>query len=791
MVTKISSEGGFVLKKSRHQKSVQTLLEPKLSENSKIVLGKRYLKKDDNGKILEKPKDLFWRVAENIATADQYYDEDADTQKLAREFYNLMVNLEFIPNSPTLMNAGRELQQLSACFVLPVEDSMEDIFSTLKDAAMIHKSGGGTGFSFSRLRPKNSIVKKTSGIASGPVSFMKIFDSATEQIKQGGTRRGANMGILRVDHPDIQEFINCKADMISINNFNISVAITDKFIQALEKSEDYELIDPRTQQVVGKQSAQGIFDNIVKNAWKNGDPGMIFIDKINKKNPTRDQALIEATNPCGEEPLPPYGSCNLGSINLSMMVVKSKLDWQKLKKVIHKSVHFLDNVIDMNKYPLHQIKEQTQGDRRIGLGIMGFADMLIKLNIQYDSERALDLAEKLMKLIYDEAFEASVSLAKQRGNFPFFDKSIYPKKGIKHLRNSTLLTIAPTGTISIIVGCSSGIEPLFAISFFRNQADTKMVDVNQEFEKQAKKDGFYSKELMKKIADKGTLNNIKEIPEKIKKVYRTAHDITPEWHIKMQAAFQKYVDASISKTINFPHEAKVEDVTKAYKLAYKLDCKGITIYRDASRDIQVLSTGQTENHQNGNHQQSLAQSQSTNGFLPKKRPTILQGTTYKLKSAYGNLYITINSDEEGKPFEVFSQMGKAGGFFAAKLEAISRLISLALRSGISVKQIIVQLKGIRGPMPIWSEGGMILSLPDAIAQVMEKHISKGQQKLNLQYSGESDNHTKSESPKPVDIPASSTSLADFGFAPHCPDCGSLLEMGEGCLKCHACGYTKC
>ncbi|MFH1749840.1 MAG: vitamin B12-dependent ribonucleotide reductase [bacterium] len=780
------------MKKSRHQESVQTLSEPKLSENSKIVLVKRYLKKDNNGKTIEKPKDLFWRVAENIATADKYYDENSDTKKTAREFYDLMANLEFIPNSPTLMNAGRELQQLSACFVLPIRDSMEGIFDTLKDAAMIHKSGGGTGFSFSRLRQKNSIVKKTSGIASGPVSFMKIFDAATEAIKQGGTRRGANMGILRVDHPDIQEFINCKANMVSINNFNISVAITDKFMQALKKDEDYELIDPRTQQTAGKKSAKGIFDNIVKNAWKNGDPGMIFIDKINKKNPTHSQALIEATNPCGEEPLPPYGSCNLGSINLSKMVKESKLDWEKLKTVVHKSVHFLDNVIDMNKYPLPQIQEQTRGDRRIGLGIMGFADMLIKLNIQYDSEKAIALAEKLMKFIYDEAFEASANLAKQRGNFPFFDKSIYPEQGIKYLRNSTLLTVAPTGTISIIVGCSSGIEPLFAISFYRYQADTKMVDVNQEFEKQAKKDGFYSKELMKKIADKGTLHEIGEVPKRIKKIYRTAHDITPEWHIKMQTAFQKYVDASISKTINFPHEATVEDVAKAYKLAYKLDCKGITIYRDASRDTQVLSTGTTENHQNGNYQeQALVQPQNTNGFLPKKRPTILQGTTYKIKSAYGNLYITINSDENGKPFEVFSQMGKAGGFFAAKLEAISRLISLALRSGISVKQVITQLKGIRGPMPTWSEGGMILSLPDAIAQVIEKHINKGQQKLNLEFSGDSDNQDKAEIPKPVDIPASTVSLADSGFAPHCPDCGSILEMGEGCLKCHSCGYTKC
>lgn len=778
-------------KNSKHAQFHKKLIEPKLSENSKIVLGKRYLKKDENNKILEEPKDLFWRVAENIATADRYYDDNVDAEETAKEFYNMMANLDFIPNSPTLMNAGRELQQLSACFVLPVEDSMEGIFTTLKDAAMIHKSGGGTGFSFSRLRPKNSIVKKTSGIASGPVSFMKIFDSATEQIKQGGTRRGANMGILRVDHPDIQEFINCKADMISINNFNISVAITDEFMQALEEDQDYDLIDPRTKKIVGKKSAKGIFDNIVQNTWKNGDPGMIFIDSINRKNPTRDQALIEATNPCGEEPLPPYGSCNLGSINLAKMIKGSDVDWNKLEKTIHSAVHFLDNVIDMNKYPLHQIEEQTRGDRRIGLGIMGFADMLIKLNIQYDSKTALNLAEKIMKFIYDQAFEVSASLAKKRGNFPFFDKSIYPKKGIKHLRNATLMTVAPTGTVSIIVGCSSGIEPLFAISFYRHQADTKMVDVNQDFEKLAKKQGFYSKNLMEKIADEGSLEHIDEIPDKVKKVFRTAHDITPEWHIKMQAAFQKYVDASISKTINFPHEAKVEEVAEAYKLAYKLDCKGITIYRDASRDAQVLSTGRTENHQNGNKEKALTDTQNTNGFLPKKRPTILQGTTYKIKSAYGNLYITINSDEDGKPFEVFSQMGKAGGFFAAKLEAISRLISLALRSGISVQKIISQLKGIRGPMPTWSEGGMILSLPDAIAQVMEKHISRGQQKLNLEFSGETTQNEKVEIPKPVEVPKTNTPLADAGFAPHCPDCGAILEMGEGCLKCHSCGYTKC
>ncbi|RLG20904.1 ribonucleotide-diphosphate reductase subunit alpha [Candidatus Micrarchaeota archaeon] len=561
-------------------------------ENAMTVLKKRYLQKDLTGKVIETPAEMFRRVAKNIAQADLLYDPNANVKKTEEEFFDMMSNFEFIPNSPCLMNAGTVIQQLSACFVLPVEDSLDGIFDAVKYTAKIHQSGGGTGFSFSRLRPKGDVVKTTRGVASGPVSFMRVFDVTTDVIKQGGKRRGANMGVLRVDHPDIVEFITAKMDGKSLTNFNISVGATDEFMEAVKKGEDYELINPRTKKPVGKLNAKQVFDLIVNMAWKNGDPGMIFLDTINKHNPTPDLGEIEATNPCGEQPLLPYESCNLGHINLAKLVKDGDVNWDKLRELVHKGVHFLDNVIDMNKFPLKQIEEMSKTTRKIGLGVMGFADMLIQLGIPYDSEEALQLAEKLMKFIKEESHKASQELAKKRGNFPAWDRSIYGKQGIP-MRNAAVTTIAPTGTTSIIAGCSSSIEPLFAICFVRkNILDGEpMLEVNPYFEKVARERGFYSEALMERIAAKGSVQDMEEVPDDVKRIFVTALDIKPEDHIKMQAVFQKYVDSAVSKTINMPNSATVDDVRKAYLMAYEMGCKGITIYRDGSRAEQVLNIG--------------------------------------------------------------------------------------------------------------------------------------------------------------------------------------------------------
>jgi ribonucleoside-diphosphate reductase alpha chain len=576
----------------------------KLGVNAIKVLKNRYLMKDYEGKVVETPSQMFRRVAKAVAKADLLYDGKSDVEGTEETFYQVMVSREFLPNSPTLMNAGTRLGQLSACFVLPVEDSIEGIFTTLKHMALIHQSGGGTGFSFSKLRPAGDIVGSTKGVASGPVSFMTIYDAATNVIKQGGRRRGANMAILDVNHSDILKFVEAKSREGILTNFNISVAVTDQFMEAVEKDGKVELINPRSGKAEAKLRARHVFDLIVSNAWRTGDPGLIFLDEINRHNPTPQLGEIRSTNPCGEQPLLPYESCNLGSINLTKMVKDGEVDWEKLRRTVRTTVHFLDNVIDVNKYPIKEIGEITRSNRKIGLGVMGYADMLISLGIPYDSEEALKTGEKLMKFIGDEATKKSVEIGEKRGAFPNFKGSLWEKRGYKTIRNSTVTTVAPTGTISIIGGCSGGIEPIFAVAFVRNVMEgTRLLEIQPTFEKVAKERGFYSRDLMLKVAKTGSIQNMEEVPEDVQRVFVTALDIDPEWHVRMQAAFQKYVDNAVSKTVNLPNDATVEDVKRIYLLAHKLKCKGITVYRYGSKKGQVLSVGsqltkemETENH---------------------------------------------------------------------------------------------------------------------------------------------------------------------------------------------------
>jgi len=676
------------------------------------------------------------------------------------------------------MNAGRELGQLSACFVLPVEDSMESIFDAVKYTALIHKSGGGTGFSFSRLRPHQDKVGSTGGIASGPVSFIRAFDTATDVIKQGGMRRGANMGILSIDHPDILRFISAKEDMVSLTNFNLSVAVTQEFMEAVIAGADYNLINPHNQEVFGKLNAREVFDKIVDGAWRTGDPGIVFIDRINQDNPTPKLGKIESTNPCGEQPLLPYESCNLGSLNLARMLKitgeKCEIDWPKLAKTVRTAVHFLDNVIDVNKFPLPQIKERTRETRKIGLGVMGFADMLLQLGIPYNSEKGLDTASDIMGFISDEALKASQELAAERGVFPAYEGSIYDVPNGPKLRNAARTTIAPTGTLSIIAGCSSGIEPLFALSFTKNILDgSHLIEVNPYFEEIAKQGGFYSPELMQELAEGAHLSDIEGIPDDIKEIYVTAHEITPEWHVKMQAAFQRSTDNAVSKTVNFPKEATRDDVADVYRLAYEEGLKGITIYRDGSREGQVLTTGKGEKKA-----EAPATVPSAVSRTPRKRAKVTQGCTEKVTTGCGSIYVTVNSDEQGI-CEVFTTLGKAGGCASAQLEATSRLISLALRAGVDVESLVRQLRGIRCPSIAWEDGKSVLSCADAIASVLEKFTAAAKN------NGNGNGHNGNGKSK----------VQDYGLvknmAGQCPECATILVYAEGCFVCPGCGYTKC
>ncbi len=745
-----------------------------LTQNALTVLERRYLVKDENGNLIETVEDMFRRVAHAIAASDLKYSKDADVKATEQEFFKLMTSLEFLPNSPTLMNAGRPLGQLSACFVLPIEDSMEAIFEAVKQAALIHKSGGGTGFSFSRLRPAGSVVNSTGGVASGPISFMRVFNMATEAVKQGGTRRGANMGILRVDHPDIHQFIDCKKDNSDITNFNISVGITEAFMNAVETNEEYDLIDPSTKKPTGRLNARQVFDKIVHSAWRNGEPGIVFLDRLNRDNVVPSQGEIESTNPCGEQPLLPNESCNLGSINLVKMLrvsgKKTVIDWDKLATTVEKAVHFLDNVIDANKYPLKIIEKTTRQTRKIGLGVMGWADMLLYLGIPYNSDEAVALAGKLMEFITINGRKASANLAKTRGAFPLFNQSIY--KDGEPLRNATITTIAPTGTLSIIAGVSSGIEPVFSYVYIRNVMDkTEMLEVSPVLRDLLQKNGLYSEELMKEIAEQGTIAHIESIPEDIRRVFVSAHDITPLFHVKMQAAFQNHTDNAVSKTVNFPHTATEQDVAQVYKLSYKLGCKGATIYRDGSRDSQVLNlVTKSDENENQNNKDSSAYV-----IIPRPRPDVTQGMTEKMTIGCGNLYITVNYDEHGI-CEVFTNTGKAGGC-PSQSEATARLVSVALRSGIDVKTITSQLRGIRCPSTIRQKGMKCTSCPDAIARVIEKVVaSNGFKEGGVQVA--------KVAPK-QDEPACAAQIRK------CPECGAKVEHEGGCVICRDCGYSKC
>ncbi len=843
-------------------------LADKFSENAVTVLKKRYLAKDEKGEIIETISGLFKRVARNISEADLNYGKSKkgliNTEK---DFFEEMSNLRFLPNSPTLMNAGRPLQQLSACFVLPIEDSMESIFETIKNTALIHQSGGGTGFSFSSLRPKNDTVHSTKGVSSGPVSFMQVFNSATEAIKQGGTRRGANMGILRIDHPDIIDFITSKKDTSKLNNFNISVAITEDFMEHALKNRDYPLINPRNKEIVKHLNAKKVFDLIVETAWASGEPGIIFIDRINKLNPIPNAGKIEATNPCGEQPLVSYESCNLGSINIGRFIKENKMgkdrpylkrmleklennaedgnivseyleyvDFKSIRKTVRTAVHFLDNVIDKNHYPIEKIKQMTLSNRKIGLGIMGYADTLIKLGVPYDSGLALKIAENIMGFIDKESKIKSEELGLERGSFQNFEGSIWKEKGFRAMRNGTTTTIAPTGTISIIGGASSGIEPLFALAYERRVLDKQtLVEIDKNLKSVLNIMGVYSNKLIDYIVKKGSLGKTydkdiakllaKDEYKYLSKIFITSHDITPKWHVMTQAAFQKFTDNAVSKTVNFPNSAKKEDIEEVYTLAYNLNLKGITVYRDGSRE-QVLTAGSSGDNGDkggnvskyvcpvcgspanepfgkpafektsdgdGNSIKTKSKQAAAGQIEPRKRPDIIHGATVKTITGCGPLYVTINYDENGKPFEIFNSIGKSGGCAQSQTESTGRMVSLALRSGIGAEEIISQLKGIRCNIPYGFGTNIIYSCADAIGRALEKSLNEKNEKISAwsPCHEQGSKHANDDKVSSVNAELKNQSGAFQGRGA-CPSCGgSNLKHAEGCTVCLDCGYSDC
>jgi len=842
-----------------------------------VVLERRYLARNAAGKVVETPEQLFRRVAHNIALAEARYvapgHAETTVADYERRFYDLVTSLRFLPNSPTLGNAGRPIQQLSACFVLPVEDSMVGIFDTLKNTALIHQSGGGTGFAFSRLRPAGDIVASTGGIASGPVSFMRVYDAATESIKQGGTRRGANMAILSVDHPDIEAFINAKSDMASLQNFNISVAVTERFMQAVERDEEYELVNPRTRAVAGRRSARAVFRQVAQNAWRNGDPGLVFLDRINRDNPTPQLGRIEATNPCGEQPLLPYESCNLGSINLARFVraasapakaarsrsrsaapepAAAELDWEALAAAIPLCVRFLDDVIDQNQYPIGEIEEMTKKTRKIGLGVMGWADLLFQLAVPYDSDAAVDLGGRLMSFIQEHADRASVDLANERGVFPAWHGSIYDPaagdaRGGPRYRNSTRTTVAPTGTLSIIADCSGGIEPAFALAFMRqhhlDRRDaakvTQLPEVNATFRAAAQRAGFLSDALIAHLAGGGALADRDEVPAWAKRVFVASHDIDPEWHVKMQAAFQRHTDNAVSKTINFRHEATPDDVERAYLLAYREGCKGITVYRDGSRDQQVLSHATAR----GPEQAESAAAEIALGFaalippaphpephasteprpagrpyrrhLPDERPSV----THKFRVGEQEGYLTVGLYDDGAPGEIFVSIAKEGSTIRGLMDAVAMLTSVALQYGVPLENLVVKFRGVHFEPAGFTNNPKIpsaTSLVDYIFRWLEQRFAaqpaaattpatpvhtprddlepaprRGRIRRSLPR-GASESAAPPAPTLRTHLPPPSANGGEvMSTGMGCPDCGAILVFAEGCLVCRACGYTRC
>lgn len=837
-----------------------------LSHNARVVLERRYLAKDDRGRVTETPEELFSRVAHNIALAEAAYVKEgrahAAVADAAAKFYELMTSLRFLPNSPTLGNAGLPLQQLSACFVLPVEDSMDAIFESIKDTALIHKSGGGTGFAFSRLRPAGDRVSATGGVASGPVSFMRVFDAATEAIKQGGTRRGANMAILSIDHPDIETFINVKSDMTSLQNFNVSVAVNERFMTAVERDESYDLINPRTKRRVMKRRAREVFRRVVENAWRNGDPGVVFLDRVNRDNPTPQLGRIEATNPCGEQPLLPHESCNLGSMNLAKFVrppeaaparrrrngrddadaaAADAIDWDALAAAIPICVRFLDDVIDQNRYPIQQIDEMTKKTRKIGLGVMGWADMLFQLRVPYDSDEAVALGARLMAFLQEHADGASAAIATTRGVFPAWTGSIYDPaagdaRGGPRYRNATRTTVAPTGTLSIIADCSGGIEPAFALAFMRqhylDRADpssvTQLPEVNATFRDIAKGEGFYSDDLVRHLAEGGRLRKRADVPEWAKRVFVTSHDIDPERHVKMQAAFQRHTDNAVSKTINFPEDARVEDIERAYVLAYREGCKGITVYRDGSRARQVLSHATAKGPEqaeavaaevtaafaeilaNGAHPAPDGSTAPRPAGRPYRRhlPDERRSITHKFRVGEQEGYLTVGLYDEGQPGEIFVNISKEGSTIRGLMDAVAMLTSVALQYGVPLENLVAKFRGVHfEPAGLTSNQQIPVasSLVDYIFRWMELRFSdastpspgdEGAQSRRAQATrrknsgaGAADPHVAAQPMGTLDAPASPVRETSTGLA--CPDCGSILVFAESCLTCRACGYTRC
>ena len=769
-----------------------------LTENSRIVLEKRYLRKNSDGEIIETPEKMFERVASAIAEPENLYGDTGDFSYWQGRFYEIMHTLEFVPNSPTIMNAGTGAGTLSACFVMGLDDSMEDIMTTAKETAMVQKYGGGTGFALSKIRPKGNPISTTHGQACGPVSVLRHLSSVSTLVTQGGKRDGANMAVMDVHHPDILEFIECKQEEGQIHNFNISVGVSDEFMNAVKNGTSYELRDPESGEVVDKIEASLVFDKVIEGAWRNGEPGVIFLDKVNADNPTLNIGKMTATNPCGEQPLLPYESCNLGSINLTKFVIEDSdvksLDWDRLKEVVHVSTRFLDNVIDANVYSVDKIENMTKSTRKIGLGVMGFADMLVQLNVPYDSEEGLSLGRKLMKFIRSESDEMSKALASERGVFPAFEGSKYDSTDGFEVRNACRLTVAPTGTISMIAGCSSGIEPLFALCYHKHNilGGESLLYVDKGFEKVAKEGGFYSQELLNYLADGGSLQERDDVPDWAKRLFVTSSDISPEMHVRMQAVFQESVDSAISKTINFPNSASDDDVRSAYLLAWELSCKGITVYRAGSRDAEVLTAGKEKDSSEENNVESTDNTNLKSEMLTERqRPKVLSGVTERVRTAHGNLFVTINYNEEGKPFEVFASLGKAGSTESAQLEAITRLTTMSLRAGVEPSQIIQHLQGITDE-PIWDKGSLVRSTPDAVAQVLSRHLLKNNsidvntssdvEQLGL-FVGDSTEEVIKESESSEEVLVKKLA---------CPDCSiGVLVHQEGCLRCADCGYNKC